>query len=170
MPVPDPDAIKKLLDLAPHPEEGGFFKETYRAPLVLAADALPEAYAGRRAASTAIYYMLTPGTFSELHKLPTDEVFHFYMGDPVEQLQLAPDGGARTVVLGTDLAAGQRPQVVVPGGVWQGARLARGGRFALLGCTVAPGFEYADYTRATRTELLAGWPSARAMIEALTHR
>jgi predicted cupin superfamily sugar epimerase len=82
---------------------------------------------------------LTPDTFSALHRLASDEVFHFYLGDPVEMLQVWPDGSHRVVLIGTDLAAGERPQVVVPRGIWQGARLRPGGRFALLGTTVAPG-------------------------------
>src|SRR5581483_11176343 len=97
------------------------------------------------AAATAIYYLLTPDTVSAMHRLATDEIFHFYLGDPVEMLQLRPDGSHRVAILGPDLDAGQRPQIVVPRGVWQGARLVPGGRFALLGTTVAPGFDYADY-------------------------
>jgi predicted cupin superfamily sugar epimerase len=95
-------------------------------------------------------------------------VFHFYLGDPVEMLQLWPDGSYRVVVLGTDLPAGERPQVVVPQGVWQGARLRHGGRLALLGTTVAPGFDYADYEIGDRAALLASHPGARDLVTALT--
>ena len=102
-------------------------------------------YGGPRRAGTAIYYLLEPGTFSEMHKLKSDELFHFYAGDPVEQIQLFGSGAGERILLGSDLAAGQRPQVVVRRGVWQGARLVEGGAWALLGCTVTPGFEYADY-------------------------
>jgi predicted cupin superfamily sugar epimerase len=111
---------------------------------------------------------LTPDTFSALHRLASDEVFHFYLGDPVEMLQVWPDGSHRVVLIGTDLAAGERPQVVVPRGIWQGARLRPGGRFALLGTTVAPGFDYADYETASRPALLATHPTAHALITALT--
>jgi predicted cupin superfamily sugar epimerase len=83
-----------------------------------------------------------------MHRLRSDEVFHFYLGDEVEMLQLWPDGTGRRVGLGSDLAAGMLPQTVVPQGVWQGSRLVRGGRFALLGCTVSPGFDYADFESA----------------------
>lgn len=162
------DDIVRLLELEPHPTEGGFFVETHRTAETIAADGLPDRYAGDRSHGTAIYYLLTPDTFSALHRLTSDEVFHFYLGDPVEQLQLFPDGSGRTVVLGTDLAAGQRPQQVVPRGVWQGARLTSGGRFALLGCTVAPGFDFADYEHGDRAGLTAAYPDFAADIAALT--
>jgi hypothetical protein len=103
-----------------------------------------------------------------MHRLASDEVFHFCLGDPVEMLQLGPDGSHRVVAIGTDLAAGERPQVVVPRGVWPGARLRAGGRFALLGTTVAPGFGYADYETAARATLLHTHPAAAPLIAALT--
>jgi predicted cupin superfamily sugar epimerase len=139
------DEIKKLLGLAPHPCEGGWFVQTWRSEEVIPHDALPARYPAARHAGTCIYYLLEPGTFSEMHRLASDEIFHFYLGDPVEMLQIAPDGGARRVVLGPDLAAGQHVQLVVPKNVWQGSRLVTGGSVALLGCSVSPGFEYADY-------------------------
>jgi predicted cupin superfamily sugar epimerase len=114
--------------------------------------------------------LLKPGHVSELHVLPGDEVFHFYLGTPVKMLQLWPDGSGREVVLGSDIAAGQVPQLVVPGGVWQGTRLVGDGGFALLGCTVAPGFDYADYRNGSRAELTAKWPAFAAEIERLTPR
>ena len=121
-----------------------------------------------RSISTAIYYLLTPRTVSALHRLPGDEVFHFYAGDPVRMLQLWPDGTSRTLVLGTDLAAGQVPQLVVPGGVWQGSVLVEGGAWALLGATMALGFDYADYASGDRAELTARYPGEAKMIERLT--
>ena len=155
------------LGLQPHPKEGGHFRETYRAADTWPAGALPSRYQGARAASTAIYYLLTPGTCSALHRLQSDEVFHFYQGAPVRMLQLWPDGGGRTVVLGPDVLAGQQPQAVVPRGVWQGSFLDAGD-FALLGCTVAPGFDYADYEHGSRAELLRQYPAFAALIERLT--
>src|SRR5262249_25140359 len=145
-----------------------FFRETYRAAESLAAAALPERYAGGRAHSTAIYYLLTPTTFSALHRLASDEVFHFYAGDPVRMLQLFPDGTGRTVVLGPDVARGLNPQLVVPRGVWQGSRLEPGGAYALLGCTVAPGFDYQDYEGARRQDLLHSYPAFATLIQELT--
>ncbi len=103
-----------------------------------------------------------------MHRLRSDEIFHFYAGGAVEMLQLLPDGTGRTVVIGNDIRAGQRPQVVVEGGIWQGARLVPGGSWALLGCTVAPGFEYEDYDSASRDELTAKWPEFADRIATLT--
>lgn len=117
---------------------------------------------------TAIYYLLEPGTFSEMHVLASDELFHFYLGDPVEMLQLWPDGRSEVVVLGPDLAAGQHVQLVVPAGVWQGTRLIGEGKVALLGCSVVPGFDFADYTSGSCAELTARWPQESAYIRALT--
>jgi uncharacterized protein len=164
------EEVIERLQLEPHPCEGGFFRETYRSSLEIAAGSLPSEYSGGRCASTAIYYLLTPGTFSEMHRLPTDEVFHFYLGDAVEMLQLHPDGRGEVFRLGVDLAAGERPQVVAPGGTWQGSRLVPGGRWALLGTTVAPGFEFADYTSGGRCELITAYPDFTELITSLTRQ
>jgi uncharacterized protein len=158
----------QTLGLVPHPEEGGYFAETYRAGVLMEASALPAQYNGRRSLATAIYYLLTPATFSALHRLRSDELFHFYLGDPVEMLHLRPDGSAGVTMLGTDFQAGMRPQALVPSGTWQGARLQAGGEFALLGCTVAPGFEYQDYEHGSRSALLARYTAYSRLIEALT--
>ena len=165
-----PERVIEILGLRPHPAEGGYFVETYRAGEGSDASALPGRYGGDRAHSTAIYYLLTPETFSEMHRLQSDEVFHFYLGDPVEMLRLHPGGSGEVVLLGSDLDAGQRPQVVVARGVWQGSRLVEGGRLALLGCTVAPGFEFEDYEPGRREELIEAWPGWRERLEALTRR
>src|SRR6202453_376864 len=114
------DEIKDLLRLRAHPMEGGFFRRTYTSGLSV------EVERGKRAAGTAIYYLLEAGTFSEMHVLASDETFHFYLGDPVEMLQLLPDGRSAVFTLGPDLAAGQHVQLVVPAGVWQGTRLIAG--------------------------------------------
>lgn len=161
------DEIKALLHLVPHPE-GGQFIQTYRSEEMIARESLAPRYPGARSVGTAIYYLLEPGTFSELHRLRSDEIFHFYLGDPVEMLQLWPDGSAKALMLGSDLSKGMIPQALVPKQVWQGSRLMAGGRFALLGCTVAPGFEYEDYERGCREDLLKHYPNSAEMIEALT--
>jgi predicted cupin superfamily sugar epimerase len=158
------DEVKKLLGLVPHPREGGWFVRTYEAKEMVKL----ERYAGLRRTGTAIYYLLEPGTCSAMHRLASDEVFHFYAGDSVEMLQLRADGSGRVVSLGIDLMAGERPQVLVERGVWQGSRLKAGGSWALLGCSVSPGFEYEDYEEASREALMAGWPGFEAMIAALT--
>ncbi|HTA79488.1 MAG TPA: cupin domain-containing protein [Terracidiphilus sp.] len=156
------EEIKSLLKLEPHPIEGGWFRRTYTSGGTVE---LPR---GARAQGTAIYYLLEPGTFSELHVLDSDEIFHFYLGAPVEMLQLFPDGRSAVFTLGPDLAAGQEVQVVVPAGVWQGTRLIGDGKLALLGCTVTPGFDFADYRNAPAAELIAKWPGQAERIRALT--
>jgi predicted cupin superfamily sugar epimerase len=156
------DEIKALLGLEPHPVEGGFFRRTYTSPGNLD---LPR---GKRAVGTAIYYLLEPGTFSEMHVLDSDEMFHFYLGDPVEMLQLYEDGQSATFTLGPDLMDGQHVQLVVPAGVWQGTRLKGDGKVALLGCTVTPGFDFADYRNAGYDELVAKWPAEAERIRGLT--
>jgi predicted cupin superfamily sugar epimerase len=166
--MPTAQQIIDRLGLVPLTIEGGYFRETYRAPLHITADALPPGYGASRNFSTAIYYLLTPDTFSAIHRVKSDEVFHFYAGDPVEMLQLKPNGDAQRIVIHNDLAAGHEPQIVVPAGVWQGCRLAPGGQWALMGCTVAPGFDYADYTAGNRDELISIYPRFADMITALT--
>ena len=162
------EQIRDILELKPHPIEGGWFVRTYESPFQVPKEALPPAYSGGRHIGTAIYYLLTPETFSELHRLPGDEIFHFYLGDAVELLELRPNGIGALIVLGQDIAAGMRPQHVVPGGVWQGSRLLPGGQYALLGTTMAPGFDYADYDTGSRGRLVAQYPEQRERITALT--
>jgi predicted cupin superfamily sugar epimerase len=164
--VTNADEIIKLLQLQPHPKEGGYFRETYRSADLFFD--LPSRYRGKRSASTAIYYLLTPETFSAMHRLASDEVFHFYMGSPVEMLQLFPDGQGRIVTLGSDLKAGRLPQIMVLAGVWQGSRLVAGGSFALMGTTVAPGFDFADYESGEREKLIEQYPQFAKMIRELT--
>jgi predicted cupin superfamily sugar epimerase len=166
--MPTTEELIRLLQLQPHPREGGHFRETYRSTDLHPASALPPHYRSPRAASTAIYYLLTPNTCSALHRLGSDEVFHFYLGSAVRMLQLFPDGQGKEVILGPDLLEGQSVQVVVPRGVWQGSVLEPGGDFALLGCTVAPGFEYADYESGNRAELMARYPAFAELITRLT--
>jgi hypothetical protein len=156
------DEIKTLLNLQPHPIEGGHFRRTYTSACSLD---LPR---GTRAIGTAIYYLLEPGTFSEMHVLDSDEMFHFYVGDPVEMLQLRPDGSSELFTLGSNLEAGHHVQLVVPTGVWQGTRLIGDGKVALLGCTVTPGFDFADYRNASYEELAAKWPAEAARIKVRT--
>jgi predicted cupin superfamily sugar epimerase len=154
--------IRTLLRLEAHPVEGGYFRRTYTSERNV------ELERGTRAMGTAIYYLLEPGTFSEMHVLTSDELFHFYLGDPVEMLQLWPNGHSVLLILGPDLAAGQHVQTLVPAGVWQGTRLIGEGKVALLGCSVVPGFDFVDYTNAGYEELSAKWPEQAERISALT--
>jgi len=166
--MPDLETILALLRLEPLPHEGGYFCETYRSRATIPPELLGEAYTGPRSGATAIYYLLTPESFSAMHRLPGDELFHFYMGDPVRMLQLHPDGRIEEPELGTDLVSGQRPQALVPAGTWQGASLVAGGSFALLGATMSPGFDFDDYEHGDPASLEAQFPEARARIRSLT--
>jgi predicted cupin superfamily sugar epimerase len=161
------DQIITLLNLKPH-REGGYFVETYRSLEALSERALPSRYKGDRSFGTAIYYLLTPETFFSMHRVQSDEIFHFYLGDPIEMLQLFPDGSGRLLTLGSDILHGIQPQVVVPSGIWQGGRLLKDGKFALLGTTVSPGFEYADYESGQRDDLIKSYPHFQDLIIALT--
>ena len=148
-------------DMTVLPAEGGIFAETYRAERTLPSG---------QPFSTAILYLLTnePDSFSALHRLPTDEIFHYHLGGPADMLLLYPDGRSQTVTLGPDVLNGQHVQFVVPAGVWQGTRLRPGADFVLLGTTMAPGFTQADYQGGQRDALVQQYPQARAQIEQLT--
>ena len=162
--MPTARQIIEILELEPHPIEGGFFRETYRSRQTLDAGG-PR---GARSIGTAIYFLLTPETFSEMHRLPTDEIFHLYLGGPARMLQLFPDGGFEQFVIGADLDKGERPQIVVPAGVWQGTMLEPGVELVLLGATMAPGFDYQDYVQGQRGELIDAYPAQADLITQLT--
>jgi predicted cupin superfamily sugar epimerase len=159
--------VKQLLGLQPHPREGGWYVRTWESPELVAVN---KRYDGPRRTSTAIYYLLEPHTFSEMHALESDEIFHHYLGGPVEMLQLFADGSSAVTVIGKDIAVGEKLQYVVPRGVWQGSRLLEGEGWALLGCTVSPGFEFVDYRDASAAELIAKWPQEAKRIVRLTNR
>ncbi len=161
--------VKQMLGLQPHPREGGWYVRTYESAEYIAATHFADGrYTSPRRVSTAIYYLLEPDSFSEMHRLQSDEMFHHYLGGAVEMLQLHPDGHSEHILLGSDLAAGERPQVMVPRGVWQGSRLLHATGWALLGCTVTPGFEFEDYQPAARGELIARWTAEADLITRLT--
>jgi len=149
--------IIKLFDLKPLPEEGGYYKEVYRANGKIPHNVL-KSHSGDRSYSTAIYYLITPTEFSGFHRVCSDEIFHFYMGDTVEMVQITSKGELKRVLIGNNLSSDTQPQVIVPADVWQGTRLVDGGTWALLGCTVAPGFEFADFEGGSFEELLHLFP------------
>lgn len=162
----DADEWIRRLELVPHPE-GGYFRETYRAPLrVTGAE-------GRvRNASTAIYFLLRRGQFSALHRISSDELWHFYAGGSLAVHAIFPDGTLSTWKLGMDIASGESPQCVVPAGAWFGAELVEDDPatdFALVGCTVAPGFEFHDFELANRADLISCFPRHAELIARLTH-
>ncbi len=162
------DEVKQLLQLEPLRMEGGFFRETYRSRWKVSEEYLPEGMRGSRSIGTAIYFMITPQSYSRLHRVPGTEIFHFYAGDPVIMLQLQADGSHRTLTLGNRLAEGEQPQIAVRGHTWMGCKLAPGGQWALMGTTMSPGFDYADYEPGVRDQLITQYPTASDLIRDYT--
>ncbi|MFF3336961.1 cupin domain-containing protein [Streptomyces sp. NPDC002888] len=144
-----PEELVAHYRLEPIPREGGLFRRTWAGPA--RADGRPE--------GSAIVALLTADDFSALHRLPSDEVWHFYLGDPLELLLLAPDGTSRTAVLGPDVLAGQHLQLTVPAGTWMGGRVVAGGAWTFFGCTMAPGFTDEGYEHGDAAELTARYPA-----------
>ncbi len=161
------EELTTKLQLLPHPE-GGFYKEIYRSADHIKQAHLPDGYPGDRAYATSIYFLLTAGNFSAYHRIRQDEMWHFYEGSPIEIHEIDSDGTHSVTILGTDLDSGQRPFHVVKGGVWFGSRVHGNGAYGLVGCTVAPGFEFADFEMADRQELIAAFPNLESEIVALT--
>ena len=160
--------IIKLLNLVPLPGEGGYYCETYRSSVKIACYALPERYSDDKDLCTAIYYLLTPETCSVMHRLPSDEIYHFYLGDPVEMLILKEDDTSENIVLGNEIFNGQKLQYTVPAKCYQGSSLKEGGKFALLGTTVSPGFDFPDFESGNRTMLIERFPQLAERIIRLT--
>jgi len=159
--LPPIDWLVQELRLSPHPE-GGFYRETYRAA---------RRDGGGRAASTLIYFLLPQGQVSRLHRIDADEGWHFYLGGPLDIFELdphAPQAAAAVTRLGNDLAKGEQPQHVVPAGKWFGAVPVAGSPYSLVGCTVAPAFEFSAFELADRATLLAAFPQAADLIRRLT--
>jgi len=158
---PTADELRKLWRLTKMPQEDVLFVQTYES-------------AGRdehgKPLCNAMVAMFTtdPGSFSDLHRLPTDEIWHFYLGDPVELLLLHPDGRDELIILGTDVLGGQRVQTTVPSGAWMGARLRPGGEYGVYGNTMAPGFVPSDFEPGDRDGLTERWPHRAELITALT--
>jgi predicted cupin superfamily sugar epimerase/quercetin dioxygenase-like cupin family protein len=152
------------------PVEGCWFKLTYTSADRIAASALPMRYGSSRVAGGAIYALVTREDFSAMHKLKTDEIWHFYFGDPIDLLLLHPDGRSEVVVLGTDLLAGQQPQATVLAGTWMGARPAKAGpeAYGFFGTTMAPGFDYDDFEVGYRDELQKRYAAQAPLIAELT--
>ena len=152
------------LRLQPHPE-GGWFREVYRSHEHIALDALPERFDGSRAFSTAIYFLLNAGEISRLHRIQQDEVWHFYDGDPLELHRIRTDGEHITTSVG--ITKNAQPLAVVPAGDFFGARVIGDG-FSLVGCTVAPGFDFSDFEMPSRDELYQRFPQHGELIQSLT--
>ncbi|HEX9079216.1 MAG TPA: cupin domain-containing protein [Desulfuromonadaceae bacterium] len=157
----------RLLNLSRHPE-GGWFRETYRSAEKIPANLLPGRFGGERNICTAIYFLLEEGDFSALHRIRSDEIWHFYAGASLTLHLFTPQGTHGAVKLGSDIVAGDTWQAVVPAGCWFGAEISGPGAYSLVGCTVAPGFDFADFEMGKREELMTRYPARREIIQSLT--
>jgi predicted cupin superfamily sugar epimerase len=165
--IPTAQSYIDALELQAHPE-GGFFKETYRSNLMIEVTRAGDDSVVHRSASTGIYFLLEEGNFSAFHRIKSDEMWHFYAGQSLEVLELKATGELRCTRLGPDLLQGEVHQHVVRANTWFASRVAAGGAFSLVGCSVAPGFDFADFCLADRETLLASFPQQDRIITALT--
>ncbi len=163
----DPEKIVKALELNSHPE-GGYFRETYRSEGKISKVELDGKFAGDRNFSTCIYFLLTSDSFSAFHRIVQDEIWHFYDGSPLFLHLISQRGEYSKVIIGRNFEKGEVPQHIVPGGMWFAAEVAWEDSFSLLGCTVAPGFDFLDFELGTRSELLADFPQCREVIAKLS--
>lgn len=152
--------------MEPHPE-GGWYRETYRSQEVVTASALPHGFDGNRNLCTAIYFLLTKDAFSAFHRIRSDEMWHFYAGDGLVIHELSSDGSYTPHQLGADLSNGESFQTVIPAGSWFASEVKTGGEYALVGCTVAPGFDFRDFELAKADTLASDFPHHRMLIERL---
>ncbi|MEL6811747.1 MAG: cupin domain-containing protein [Bacteroidota bacterium] len=159
--------IIETLELQPHPE-GGYFRESYRSTGVIPRENLSEQYSGDRNYATSIYFLLTSDSFSAFHKIHQDEQWHFYDGTPIHLHMISPEGNYSEISIGRNLGLGQLPQFTVPGGYWFASEVKHPNSYALAGCTVSPGFDFADFNLPERRELLALFPQHSEIIHRLT--
>ena len=155
------------LNLEPHPE-GGFFRETYRSEIEIPREFTGGSHSGNRNVSTCIYFLLTADNFSAFHRIKQDEIWHFYYGAPLTLHMISKEGVYSSQLIGADLRKGQTPQFVVKGGTWFAAEVEKPKSYTLIGCTVAPGFDYDDFELASRKELSNMFPANREIIKRLT--
>jgi len=165
--MPDAQTWIDRLDLEAHPE-GGYYRETYRSDETISATALPACFDEARDVAALIYFVLPGDAFSALHRIQQDEVWHFYAGAPLTLHQIASDGAYTTCTLGRAVDSGQRLHAVVPAGTWFGATVAEDDSYALVGCTTAPAFDFADFELADRGVLADAYPQHQGVIERLT--
>lgn len=166
--LPPLKTVIEKLGLIPHHVEGGYFLQTYKAREKTLDAFLPERFKGDRAFSTCIYYVIPPGRISSLHLMYADEGWHFYLGSPINLVEITPEGELIETTMGADIAGGQVPQHVVMNGNWLGAYNLDDSQYSLVGCTVAPGMELADYEHGNPKDLLAQYPQHKKIIEKLT--
>lgn len=161
-------SLIQKLGLKEHPE-GGYFKETYRSDEIISKSNLGKQYSGSRNQSTCIYFLLTSEKFSAFHKINQDEIWHFYKGDPLQLHIISKEGTYKTITLGNNFEKGETPQYIVKGGDWFAAEVPTKEAYTLVGCTVAPGFDFADFTLPERKDLIALYPKYQQIITRLSH-
>lgn len=165
----DKQQLIDLYELVPHPE-GGWYKETYRSEGSISANALTDGFKGDRSFSTAIYFLLGEHDFSAFHRIKSDECWHFYAGDPLTVYVLLNSGELSQIELGNDISKGQRFQYTVPANCWFASRPSIGSVFSFVGCTVAPGFDFADFELAKAESLSELFPKHEMLIRELTRQ
>ena len=161
------EKLIKILNLEPHPE-GGYFKESYRSQEIISYNDPTNNFSGERNYCTAIYYLLTSETFSAFHRIKQDEIWHFYDGFQIQIHEIKTNGDYRVTTLGREISTGELPQFMVPAGSWFGVTVVGENGYALLGCTVAPGFDFNDFELADRTILISEFPQHAEIITRLT--
>lgn len=161
------ESLIKNLELKPHPE-GGYYKETYRSEGFISHQSIQDTFNGDRSYSTGIYFLLTSDTFSALHRIKQDEMWHFYDGGTLLVHVITAEGNYYKITLGKDFENGEVPQAVVPAGAWFGASVKNKDDFSFVGCTVSPGFDFNDFELAKEKELLLRYPKYSTIIKALT--
>lgn len=161
------ETLVKELELLPHPE-GGFYKETYRSKGVISNSCLSPDFKGDRNMATGIYFLIEKGNFSALHKIKSDETWHFYYGDALEVIEINEHGKLTTTQIGNNLQNGETFQYTVKANTWFGSRVSSNGNFSLVGCTVYPGFDFNDFELADRDILINTFPHLKNLITELT--
>lgn len=161
------EQVAEILGLEPHPE-GGYFKETFRSSEEISSGALPDRYNKARSIYTSIYFLITEESFSAMHRLKSDEIFHFYMGDPALIFMIHPDGRDEEKILGNDLLNGARLQILIPRHVWFGIKVIKPGKYTLTGTTMAPGFDFNDFEMADSDNLCSQYPQHTEKIQLFT--
>lgn len=161
------DLLVKELNLIPHPE-GGYYKETYRSSLKISSSCLPESFSGDRNIATGIYFLIEKGNFSALHKIKSDETWHFYFGEALDVIEINEEGVLKITSIGSNIPQGEIFQYTVKANTWFGSRVKENGNMSLVGCTVYPGFDFNDFELAKRQELIQLFPHHSKIITELT--
>lgn len=155
------------LQLLPHPE-GGYYKETYRSDWMISESIAEKGFTGDRSLVTAIYFLIEKDNFSALHRIKSDEIWHFYAGDPLEVIEISGEGELICTKIGNNILNGEQPQYTVKAGRWFGSRVLKGGAFSLVGCTVAPGFDFRDFEMGDRGKLVSDFQEYWEIIGEMT--